>query len=82
MRAVLYERVSSEEQVDNWSLAAQKHAFEETCQSKGWQAGYIYSEEGVSAHTDSIEKRPQFKRLLDDCRNKPFDVVIVHSLDR
>ena len=82
MRAVLYARVSSEEQVDNWSLSAQKHAFEETCQSKGWQAGFIYSEEGVSAHTDSIEKRPQFKRLLEDCSNDKFDVVVVHSLDR
>ncbi len=82
MRAVLYARVSSEEQVDNWSLSAQRHAFSEICLQKGWQAGHIYSEEGVSAHTDSIEKRPQFKRLLEDCRDKAFDVVVVHSLDR
>jgi site-specific DNA recombinase len=82
MRAILYARVSSEEQVDNWSLSAQKHAFKETCQSKGWQAGFIYSEEGVSAHTDSIEKRHQFKHLLENCRNDQFDVVVVHSLDR
>ncbi len=82
MRAVLYARVSDEDQVDNWSLSAQRREFNEACQQKGFQLGTIYSEEGVSAHTDSIEKRPQFKRLLDDCQKKPFDVVVVHSLDR
>jgi len=82
MRAVLYARVSSEEQVDNWSLSAQRRAFDEICHQKDWLASHIYSEEGVSAHTDSIEKRPQFKRLLKDCRDRAFDVVVVHSLDR
>ena len=82
MKAVLYARVSSEEQIDNWSISAQKHEFSDLCQQKGWQSTGIYCEEGVSAHTDSIEKRPQFKRLLEDCRNRNFDVVVVHSLDR
>ena len=42
----------------------------------------VYSEEGISAHSDSIEKRPQLRRLLDDGRRGDFDVVLVHSLDR
>ena len=42
----------------------------------------IYCEEGVSAHTDSIEKRLQFRHLLEDCKTHNFDVVVVHSLNR
>jgi site-specific DNA recombinase len=64
MKAVLYARVSSEEQVDNWSLSAQKREFTEFCQKKGWHVAGIFYEEGISAHTDSIESRPQFMRIL------------------
>jgi DNA invertase Pin-like site-specific DNA recombinase len=81
-KAVLYARVSDESQIDNWSLSAQKHEFIDICQQKHWQATIVYGEEGVSAHSDSIEKRPQFRRLLEDCKKHAFDVVVVHSLDR
>jgi len=80
--AVLYARVSDESQVDSWSLDAQRHEFNDLCRQKTWQASSVYSEEGVSAHTDSIQKRPQFKRLLEDANKHAFDVVVVHSLDR
>ena len=81
-RAVLYARVSDESQVDSWSLPAQKHEFANLCQQKSWQSVGIYCEEGVSAHTDSIEKRLQFRHLLEDCKTHNFDVVVVHSLNR
>lgn len=82
MRAVLYARVSTEEQLESWSIPAQIREFEDYCHQKGWQVIDIYKEEGKSARSDSIEKRTQFRRLLDDCRNRDFDVVVVHSLDR
>jgi len=82
MRAAAYVRVSTESQVDNWSLPAQKRELENYCIQKGWMLVKTYSEEGISAHTDSIEKRPQFKRLLDDCKKGEMDVILVHSLDR
>ncbi len=82
LRAVLYARVSDESQVDTWSLDAQRHEFHNLCQNKEWQPSHIYSEEGVSAHTDSIQKRPQFKQLFEDIKKGTFDVVVVHSLDR
>ena len=82
LRAALYARVSSEEQIDNWSISAQQHEFEQLCRDKGWKVVKIYIEEGKSARSDSIEKRLQFKRLLEDCRKRDFDVVVVHSLDR
>lgn len=82
MRAAAYIRVSSESQVDNWSIPAQKRELEEYCQQKSWQLVRMYSEEGLSAHSDSIEKRPLFRKLLDDCKKGEFEVILVHSLDR
>jgi site-specific DNA recombinase len=82
MRAVAYVRVSDKEQLDGWSMPGQRHEFERYCEQKDWQAVEVYSEEGISARSDSIGKRPQFRRLLDDCKRGRFDVVVVHSLDR
>jgi site-specific DNA recombinase len=82
MRAVLYARVSTEEQLESWSVPAQKREFEDYCKQKGWDNGGVYSEEGKSARSDAIDKRPQFRCLLADCEKRIFDVVVVHSLDR
>jgi len=82
MRAVLYARVSDPEQIDNWSIPAQKREYETYSQQKAWQNVGIYIEAGKTARSDAIEKRPEFRRLLDDCRKDAFDVVVVHSLDR
>jgi len=83
MKAAAYLRVSTESQIDNWSLPAQRRELENYCnQKKDWQLIRIYSEEGISAHSDSIDKRPQFRRLLDDCKKGEIDVILVHSLDR
>ena len=65
MRAVLYARVSTEEQLENWSIPAQLREFESYCRQKDWQNAGIYKEEGKSARSDAIDKRPQFRRLLD-----------------
>ena len=81
-RAVLYSRVSSVSQIDGYSLDAQERLFRELCKNRGWTVVNIYREEGKSAHTDSIRKRPVFKRLLDDSSNDLFDVVVVHTMDR
>jgi site-specific DNA recombinase len=82
MRAILYARVSTEEQMESWSIPAQIREYEIYCQQKDWQNTYIYIDEGKSARSDAIEKRPQFRQLLGDCEKGTFDVVVVHSLDR
>ena len=82
LRAAGYFRVSSEDQLDNWSLDAQERAFVDFCQSKGWEPVVKYREEGRSAWTDKLAKRPKFRELLEDARSRKFDVVVVHSLDR
>ena len=82
MRAILYARVSTEEQLEGWSIPAQLREFENFCQQKGWQNTGVYTDEGKSARSDTIEKRPQFRRLLADCEIGTFDIIVVHSLDR
>ena len=82
MRAVAYIRVSSQDQVDGHSLKAQERLFLELCQTRGWEPVGIYREEGRSAHSDSIAKRPVVRQLLDDAAQGKFDGVVVHPLDR
>jgi DNA invertase Pin-like site-specific DNA recombinase len=82
MSAVAYIRVSDASQIDGHSLNAQERLFQELCSKRGWTAGKIYREEGRSAHSDSISKRPVFRQLLEDAASGLFDVVVVHTLDR
>ena len=82
MRAVAYLRVSSASQIDGYSLDAQERAFQESCRSHGWQSVQVYREEGRSAHSDSVNKRPEMRQLLKDAARGDFDLVVVHTLDR
>src|SRR5918996_431661 len=82
MRAVAYIRVSDLSQVEGYSLDAQERFFLQHCKTKGWTPLQVYREEGRSAHSDSIRKRPVFRQLLEDASQGQFDVVVVHTLDR
>ncbi len=80
--AAAYIRVSSEEQLDGQSLDAQRRAIEEACRQRGWTIVQWYADEGVSAHTDEVAKRPAFHRMIQDAQCHQFDAVVVHKLDR
>lgn len=82
MRAALYARVSSEEQVEGYSIDAQKRAFKAFVCDKKWSSHGEYIDEGKSARSDNIDKRPAFKQMVTDAVNGQFDVLIVHKLDR
>ncbi len=79
MRAVGYIRVSTDEQIDGYSLSAQEKAIRDFASLRGWQVKHIYIEAGVSAKDD---KRPEFQKMIEDAKQKHFDVIIVHKLDR
>ena len=81
-RAIAYLRVSTVSQVDGRSLDAQERSFQELCRNRGWADVGAYREEGKSAHSDSIKKRPELQRLLEDSAKDVFDLVVVHTLDR
>ena len=82
LRAAVYARVSSEEQVEGYSLDAQRRAFRTLVEGRGWTVFREYLEEGRSAHTDDIRKRPVFKQAIDDALAGRYDVLVVHKIDR
>jgi DNA invertase Pin-like site-specific DNA recombinase len=81
-RAVGYIRVSDESQINGYSLEAQKLEIERWSQRKGFTLIKVYTEAGVTAHTDQIENRPELVQLLRDAKQGMFGVVLVHTLDR
>lgn len=82
MRVALLARVSTEEQVEGYSIDAQRRAFEALVQGRDWVAIREYLEEGRSARTEDISKRPVFKEMIADALAGKFDVLVVHKLDR
>ncbi len=82
MRTVGYFRVSDEEQVEGYSLDAQRRAFHEFCAQKGWEVAGTYDEEGRSAWAESSAKRPLFRKMLTDAQAGKFEVVVTHTLGR
>jgi site-specific DNA recombinase len=81
--AVIYARVSSEEQVQGYSIQAQLRACREWAEKNGYQVTKEYLEEGHSAFRN-LEKREALKELLSDTVSKQrcFQLIIVHKLDR
>ena len=80
--AALYARVSTEEQVEGYSLDAQSRAFRALAQGRGWTVYREYVEEGRSAHADDIKKRPVFREAIDDALDGKYGVLVVHKIDR
>ncbi len=77
MKAALYIRVSTREQIENYSIPSQKEKLEAYCKSKGWDIYDTYIDGGYSG---SNIDRPDLQRLLGDIKN--IDVVVVYKLDR
>lgn len=80
--AAILVRVSSAEQVEGYSLDAQRRACRDLCAARGYEIAEEYAEEGRSAFVDQLTKRPNFLRMLADAERGLFTVLVVHKLDR
>ena len=80
--AVIYLRVSTEEQVDNYSLDTQEEICKKEAERKELTVMEIFREEGRSAKT--IKGRPTLIEMLEYCRKnrRDIDAVIIYRLDR
>jgi site-specific DNA recombinase len=80
-RAVIYIRVSTKEQVHNYSLDSQERACREYCEQQGLPVDRVFREEGESAKTAD---RTQLRNLIDFCTKKKNSIthVVVYHLDR
>jgi DNA invertase Pin-like site-specific DNA recombinase len=79
--AVIYVRVSTADQVRNFSLASQEKACRDYCERNGFDVDKVFVEEGESAKTTN---RPQFQKMLAYCREHKGRVkwLVVYRLDR
>ena len=79
-RVAAYARVSSGKDTMLHSLAQQVSYYSDLIQKEpGWVFAGVYADE---ARTGTKEERPEFQRLLSDCRNGKVDMVITKSISR
>lgn len=81
-RAVIYLRVSTEEQVDNFSLDTQEDLCRKEAVRRGFEIVEVFREEGRSAKT--ILGRPVLINMLEYCRKnkRKIQAVFAYRLDR
>jgi site-specific DNA recombinase len=78
IRAVVYSRISKEEQ-SVFSLEKQVEECKEFIHKEGYEFVQVYIEDGISAKT---MKRPQLQQMLQDMNEGKFDMIVVWRLDR
>lgn len=81
MNVIGYIRVSSEEQIENYSLANQKEYIEVFCKNNKFNLLKIFRDEGKSAKNT---KRPALQEMLSYALNKSnrVNVLAVYKIDR
>lgn len=81
-RAAAYVRVSTNRQAEHeTSLADQVAAITTYCNARDIELAEVFREPGASATDDN---RPQFQAMIEaaTARERPFDLIIVHSFSR
>lgn len=79
-RVAAYARVSSDKDVSLHSLSAQISYYSAYIQKhKAWEYAGVYADKAITGTKDN---RPEFQRLMDDCRNGRIDMVITKSISR
>ena len=81
MKAGIYVRVSTTQQIDRDSLRTQEERLRQYCKAQGFEVykNKPYKDEGISAKDT---KRPAFEELMKDIEAGRINVVIVTRLDR
>lgn len=74
-----YIRVSTERQVEGYSVDGQITQIEQFCQFNGYELVDIYADRGISGKSMN---RPALQRMLQDAKNGKLDCVIVYKINR
>ena len=79
-RVAAYARVSMGKDAMLHSLAAQVSYYSDLIQrNPEWEYSGVYADEGL---TGTKENRPEFQRMLSDCRAGKIDMILVKSISR
>ena len=79
LRYAGYIRISSEEQVGNYSVEAQKRAITTWVRAQEGRLVQVYVDEAQSGRTS---ERPAFQKMRQDARKGKFHALVVHKFDR
>ena len=80
IRVAAYARVSSDKDAAFHSLEAQAEYYRDYVAARSdWELVSIYSDNGISGTTIH---RPEFQRMLQDCRDGKIDLVVTKSVTR
>lgn len=74
-----YVRVSTDNQLENYSIDAQMERITAYCKAKDWQLAKIYTDGGYSGGNIN---RPALRQMLEDMHTTYIDALIVCKLDR
>ena len=79
MRIILYVRVSTQDQIDGYSIDEQIERLQKYCEAHGWIVVKIYTDAGYSG---GDMNRPALQDLISDVQKGIADKVLVYKLDR
>lgn len=78
-KVAIYVRVSTDMQIEGYSIDEQIERLKKYCEARGWIIYEIYIDPGYSGSTID---RPAMLRLIKDVREGKIDAVLVYKLDR
>ena len=80
-KVAIYCRVSTQEQAEEgFSIGEQERLIREYCSQKDYVVYDVFSDAGISGK--DIKHRPQMKRLLEEAKQKKFDIVMSWKINR
>lgn len=80
-RVAAYCRVSTDKEEQEHSFETQKLMYTDMIMMKpNWQMAGIYADEGITGTI--AKKRPDFMRMIEDCRKGKIDLIITKSVSR
>ena len=78
-RVAAYCRVSTDKEQQEHSFETQKEMYTDMIMMKpNWQMAGIYADEGITGTI--AKKRPDFMRMIEDCRKGKIDLIITKSV--
>lgn len=82
----LYVRVSDDKKKDDGErrqdISRQTELIKEYLSRKGLANFEVYADDAKSAFTDDLNQRPEFKRLLNDCRRHYIKEIYLEDMTR
>lgn len=81
LRAAAYCRVSTKKDEQHLSYESQKEVYsEKIMKNPDWQYVDIYADKGITG--TMATKRPDFMRMIKDCKKGKIDIIITKSITR